>query len=151
MCNCIGVHSCFCTCTCICICICICTCIRLLLLPTTRSTTAAISTTTAATILLDQLRHKKSQQSPLPQGLRSATQKKLPSPQSQWLLSHCLFMSPGGNVQCAMKLGSAVLPWTPCRVHVILGNTGNCVLETRMAPPRAATSSVVRLRFFAGG
>ena len=88
---------------------------------------------------------------PSPPGLRSATQKKLPSPQSQWLLSHCLFMSPGGNVQCAIKLGSAVLPWTPCRVHVILGNTGNCVLETRMAPPRAATSSVVRLRFFAGG
>ena len=65
MCNCIGVYSCICTCICICICICICTCNRLLLLPTSRSTTAAISTTTAVTILLDQLRHRKSQQSPL--------------------------------------------------------------------------------------
>ena len=33
-----------------------------------RSTTAAITTTIAVTILLDQLRHRKSQQSPLPKG-----------------------------------------------------------------------------------
>ena len=35
---------------------------------TSKSTTAAMSITTAVTILLDQLRHRKSQQSPLPKG-----------------------------------------------------------------------------------
>ena len=63
MCNCICVYSCICTCICICICICICTCNRLLLLSSSRSTTAAVTTTTAVTILLGQLRHRKSQQS----------------------------------------------------------------------------------------
>ena len=41
---------------------------RLLPRSSSRSTTAAITTTTAVTILLDQLRHRKSQQSPLPKG-----------------------------------------------------------------------------------
>ena len=135
--DCICVNNCICTCICICICICICTCNRLLLLSSSRSTTAAITTTTAVAILLGHPRQEVST-IPSPPGLRSATQKKLPGPQSQRLLSHCLFMSPGGNVQCAMKLGSAVLPWTPCRVHCFFGNTVNCVLETGMAGPPAA-------------
>ncbi len=37
-----------------------------------------------------------------------------------------------------MKPGSAVLPWTPWRVHCVLGSTGSCVLETGMAGPPAA-------------
>ena len=66
--DCVCVYNCICTCICISICIRICTCNRLLLLSSSRSTTAAITTTTAVTILLDQLRHRKSQQSPLPKG-----------------------------------------------------------------------------------
>ena len=111
--DCICVYNCICTCICICICICICRRHH-------QSTTAAITTHNYCSCNF--ARSSQAQEVstiPSPPRLRSATQKKLPTHQSQWLLSHCLFMSPGGNVQCAMKLGSAVLPWTPCRVLCI--------------------------------
>eukprot|EP00959_Pyramimonas_sp_CCMP1952_P268723 5618534-Pyramimonas_sp.AAC.1 len=54
------------------------------------------------------------------------------------------FLSPGGNAQCTMKPGPAVLPYTPCRAPCFLGSTVNCVLETAMAGPSAVALNFQR-------
>ena len=100
---------------------------RLLPRSSSRSTTAAITTTTAVTILLDQLRHRKSQQSPLPRGCEVPPRKSCPtlnrsgrSPtrvRRGWVLPHSIASVQGPQAEEHRGVSAASLRGQRCWIN----------------------------------